>query len=153
MSLRLYIPIFYLSLISCNSSFVGSGTQEIPDQIWSSENQVEINIDCQDTTSRNDFYIIIRHTNDYTYSNLYLFLQTSFPNGKTSIDTINCPMADATGRWYGGGIGGLFDNQIMYQKGKKLPLPGNYTFKIKHAMRDDNLEGISDVGVLIENPY
>ena len=99
-----------------------------------------------DTVGFYDLFINLRNENSYRYSNLYLFVEINFPNGKTSRDTVECPLADPTGRWYGSGLGDLYDNRILYKRQRQFPLAGEYSIMIEQAMRDSVLRGISDVG-------
>jgi gliding motility-associated lipoprotein GldH len=128
---------------------------EIPKGNWAIENSVNIEFDIIDTTSKNNFYITLRNTEEYKYSNLYLFVTTLFPNQKTSADTIGVSLADASGRWLGKGDGFIFDNEIvvnriLYNYQKKFPLQGHYKITLQQAMRDSVLTGVIDAGVRIE---
>ena len=51
---------------------------EVPSGIWADDNVVTIEFDVIDTSIKNNFYITIRNTEDYKYSNLYLFVTTVF---------------------------------------------------------------------------
>ena len=104
----------------------------------------------EDTVANYNFFVTLRNTDDYPYQNLYVFLKTEFPNEKSKLDTIYCPMADARGKWLGKGFSGVYDNRILYIARKRFPLTGEYTISIEHAMRDEILEGVLDVGVRIE---
>jgi gliding motility-associated lipoprotein GldH len=67
------------------------------------------------------------------------------------IDTVNCKLADNSGKWLGKGIGDLWDLQIPYIGGFKFAQKGKYTVSLEQAMRVENgLEGITDVGLRVE---
>ena len=108
-----------------------------------------------DTLNPHHFFITLRNTNDYPYSNLFLFVHTHFPNGRKSRDTIECVLADRTGRWLGSGNGFIVDqkvisNKVMYNYQKRFPLAGTYRIELEHAMRTDTLRELLDVGIRIE---
>ncbi|NND94815.1 MAG: gliding motility lipoprotein GldH [Flavobacteriales bacterium] len=104
-----------------------------------------------DTSSYLDFYLDIRNNEKYRYRNIYTFIDMTFPNGRQLKDTIHFPnMATSDGAWTGKGIGGSYDNSILYKSRKKLPLPGDYKIKVTHAMRDTVLVGIEKVGIHID---
>lgn len=110
----------------------------------------ESTFDISDTVNNYNFFLTVRNTDDYAYQNLFVFLKTTFPNGKSKLDTINCPLANMQGKWLGKGFGGIYDNRILYMARKRFPLNGNYKIRVEQAMRDEELIGILDVGVRIE---
>ena len=66
------------------------------------------------------------------------------------MDTINCPLANAHGKWLGKGFAGVYDNRLLYMARKRFPLTGKYSIRIEQAMRDNELQGVLDVGLRIE---
>jgi gliding motility-associated lipoprotein GldH len=129
--------------------------QEIPNGEWPRHQRYGGEFTVTDTLNPHHFFVTLRNTADYPYSNVYLFLHTEFPNGRKSKDTIECVLTDRYGRWLGSGNGFIFDhkiisNKVLYQYQKKFPLSGKYRIDIEHAMRMDTLKEILDVGVRIE---
>jgi gliding motility-associated lipoprotein GldH len=141
--------LIYFSLIalySCDSARVFEQSKEITNATWNEKEPVNFEFDIQDTVSFHNFYVTLRNQEGYPYSNVFLFVSLEFPNGKLSIDTINCPLADSEGHWLGSGLGDLYDNRIIFKERKKFPMAGHYRISIQQAMRVENLEGIADVG-------
>lgn len=136
--------------VSCDDNAVFEQTTGIPEATWSSDHKLSFDFTIDDTLTNHNFYINVRNSGDYPYSNLYLFVVTEFPNGKSAKDTVECILADNTGRWLGTGLGDLVDHQIMFKYQRRFPLMGDYKMELQHAMRMDPLEGISDAGVRIE---
>ncbi|MCB0760759.1 MAG: gliding motility lipoprotein GldH [Flavobacteriales bacterium] len=133
-------------LISCDDNMVFEQNQEIDGAVWSWDEPVRFQFQVSDTVSRHNFYINLRNGNDYPYSNMFLFVTLNFPNGKKSVDTVECFLADQAGRWYGTGMGNMHDNRFLYKQNKQFPLAGNYRIEIHQAMRQDDLPDIHDVG-------
>jgi gliding motility-associated lipoprotein GldH len=133
-------------LTSCEAPPVFEENKPIVDAKWNEKQPVQFEFDIQDTVRLHNFYINVRNGENYAYSNLYLFVEMEFPNGKLAIDTLSCPLADATGKWYGSGLGDIYDNRIIYRERKQFPLAGHYRVSIYQAMRNENLEGIYDIG-------
>jgi len=117
---------------------------------WKWNEPVEFAVSIPDTLTPVNAFINIRNTSAYRYANIYLFLTTTFPNGKQSKDTLNCLLADERGKWLGKGAGDLLDNQIPIKHNVYFNQKGTYKFKLEQAMRVDPLEGITDVGLRIE---
>lgn len=122
---------------------------------WATTDRAVMEFNIDDTISQHNFYLNVRNTESYPYRNLYVFVKTTFPNGKFSKDTVGVILADATGKWLGSGNGYLsssqhLSNTIMYKYNKRFPLSGEYKVEIEQAMRVDTLEGIRNVGLKIE---
>ncbi len=122
----------------------------ITNNSWYRLKSVTESVTITDTLQKHNFYVNIRNNNKYPYSNIYLFINTKFPSGKTSRDTVECILADAEGKWLGKSSGDISDHRILIKQGVRFPMSGLYTFEIEHAMRVENLQGITDVGLRIE---
>ena len=140
------IPLFW----SCGNEVLVDHTVEFEKRTWEVQDKFKTQFEVTDTVSNFNFFVTLRNTNDYPYQNVFVFLRTDFPNGKSKLDTINCPLADAKGKWLGKGFSGVYDNRILFMARKRFPLMGSYSISIEHAMRDEELPGILDVGVRIE---
>jgi len=142
--------LLFTSLTGCKRNVVFDEYANIPDEKWDRTKPVQFSFLIQDTVQPNDLYINIRNTTAYRFSNIYLFLHTRFPNGKTAKDTIECILATHEGKWIGKGYSGIKENKILLRKGIKFQMPGEYSLTIEQAMRMDVLEGISDIGISIQ---
>jgi gliding motility-associated lipoprotein GldH len=151
-----FLSAIALVLFSCgDENRVFEENVEIPNEKWTVSEKAILEADINDTISSHNFLINVRNTERYPYRNLYVFVKTTFPNGKSSKDTVGIVLADATGRWLGSGGGYLnssshLSNTIMYRYNRRFPLPGTYRFEIEQAMRTDTLMGIKNIGLRIE---
>jgi gliding motility-associated lipoprotein GldH len=116
---------------------------------WAKEGALKMTFEVSDTIRLFDFIVDIRHDDRYKYSNLYLFVDMSFPNGKVSSDTLELNLSDASGEWLGTGAGSLYEVGFKFKDRKKFPLSGVYNVSIRHGMREEEIEGITDVGLRI----
>ncbi len=137
-------------LISCDSKRVYEENIDIPDYIWDVNNPVYFDVQIDDTVSLHNIYINIRNASGYGYSNIYLFLDTKYPDNTISRDTIECILADPSGKWLGNGSGDIWDNQILFKKNVRFKQKGKYNFRYEQAMRTPKLPMIMDVGLRIE---
>ena len=135
-----------VALVSCDDNVVFDQNQTIESATWNEKNPVHFEFEVKDTTTLHNFYINLRNTEQYPFSNLFVFVELEFPNGKKSIDTVECFLADRTGKWLGSGYGSLYDNRFLYQQKKQFPMAGRYDVSIYQAMRTPELVGINDVG-------
>ena len=145
-----YIALILLLLLnSCSDNSIYDHNERVS-KPWTADQKAEFEFNIQDTLSAFDYYVNIRNTTDYKYSNLYIFIRTDFPDGRFSVDTAEIFLADINGNWLGSGFGETKDNQILFRKRGRFPMKGNYKISFEQAMRDSDLVGIDAVGIRID---
>lgn len=142
------LALFVVS--ACNTIALYEKNNSIESGIWNQENTLSFDVDILDTIAPYDFYLNIRHNDDYEYSNLFLFIDTYYPTAEYTRDTIEILLANTAGKWYGEGFGELKEIRVLLKQGVSFPSSGNYTFSFVQAMRTENLNGIEDFGIRIE---
>jgi gliding motility-associated lipoprotein GldH len=141
---------FFFIISSCDPKRVFEQNIPVLTKGWKSTEPVEFDVLINDTIALHNYYINIRHTTDYKYSNIYFFVDTWFPEGSKTCDTIQVVLADATGKWYGKGFGKIKDAKVLIKSGVAFPVKGSYRFSIEQGMREFELKGIEDIGIRIE---
>jgi gliding motility-associated lipoprotein GldH len=142
--------ILSILIISCNRNQIFNKYLTLPEGGWNKDNKLSFEIDIKDKNPLYNVYLTVRHADSYPFSNLFLFLKTKYPSGKTSIDTLECILADQKGKWIGDGAGDLFDNKIAIKKNLRFPETGKYTFVFEQGMRIEILPLILDFGMTVE---
>lgn len=142
--------ILLLMLTACNDNRVFEASKKIDQGKWRSDNILDFSTVLSDTLCGYTIYIDVRNDISYSYSNLYLFLHTLFPNGLIARDTIECMLAGYDGKWLGSGSGSVRFNRFLFQKGIRFPVSGEYRFELEQAMRVEELDGILDIGIRID---
>ena len=150
MKLTVCAIFFLFALSSCNDSVVLSELTTIDSGKWGFEDSWMITAELNDTLTPMNYFIQVRHGANYPYQNLILYFKTFYPNNTYKVDTIDCPLAERSGKWYGTGLGDLLDNRIMFKRNVQLPQGGKYKFELQHAMRSDTIEEVYDIGLRIE---
>lgn len=138
------------ALASCDPHRVYEKNTKVPYGIWNRDNPVVFSVDIRDTVSTCNLYINVRNTGMYPMRNLYLFIKTTAPSGNSVVDTVDVLLAGEKGKWYGKGLGDIWDLSTLYKKGIRFAQEGTYTFSFEQAMRMENLPFILDVGLRIE---
>jgi len=144
-----------LLFASCDTNRVFEENRGISKGRWNVLDTISFQVEITDSVTPHNIYINIRNSGEYAFSNLFMFITTTFPNGKTSRDTVECLLADQEG-WLGSGLGDIWDNQILYRSGVRFPILGRYTFSYEQAQRSgqraqiESLPEIMDVGIRIE---
>jgi gliding motility-associated lipoprotein GldH len=143
----LFLVISLILMVSCGKDAMYDNTKRIPRGVWSKKESLRFEVPVTDTVYPYKFYLNVRHSTDYRYSNVFFFINTVFPDGQKARDTVECILAQPDGKWLGKGISGTRDNQILLRVGLRFPMKGTYLFEFEQAMRVDTLKGISDVGL------
>lgn len=144
-----WIIAFAVFLTACGSKDFDQ-RKVIPEAKWSVDNRIPFDMTVDDTVGIYAFGMSLRHMENYRYSNLYVFLHTTMPNGNVTHDTIQCLLATPEGRWMGKDSGSMRDVRITLNPRMRFPLSGTYHFEIEQAMREPVLKGISDIGLFTE---
>ncbi len=118
--------------------------------VWPKDKPGIFKVEVTDTSKLYNFYLNIRHNNNYRFSNLYVFLQTRFPNNNISRDTLEIVLANKDGKWLGKGWGNIKEDIIVLKKNLRFPIKGEYEFVFWQGMRKDTLIGIEDIGIRIQ---
>ncbi len=139
-----------LLLTACLSKPVHQNLKAVRTDGWHFTDSIIFNVEINDTLSLHKMYLDIRNTTDYNYSNLFIFMDIVFPDGRVLRDTLECILADRRGQWTGRGFGALRFNSFLFRNDVWFPSGGTYSFRITHGMRDEWLTGISDTGIRIE---
>ncbi len=150
---KILFPSFLIAMlfmVGCKRSTMYTKAVNIHDA-WPKNKAAKFVVPVTDTLSPYNFYINIRHTGKYRYSNLYLFMQTRFPNGTFTRDTLEIMLANVQGKWLGKGWGEIKEDHVLLKPKLRFPMSGNYQFLIWQAMRADTLKAIRSVGLDIEN--
>lgn len=138
------------SLYSCDSNRVYETYIEMPKCSWHRDSIAKFDVRITDPKTPHNVLIDLRNEGNYKSCNLFLFVKISSPNGNSVKDTVELMLADQYGKWYGSGIGDMFDHQMMYKRFIYFPDTGIYTFEFEQAMRVEELEHICNFGLRIE---
>ncbi|MFK7905631.1 MAG: gliding motility lipoprotein GldH [Chitinophagales bacterium] len=147
-----YIMVFALAiaLVGCDENRVFDQNTELTDRSWDYENTLSYEVEIADTNLRYNVYVNLRHTNQYTNSNLWVLLYTTFPSGEKLERRVELPLASKEGKWYGNHSGSIVNHQIQIQENAIFPEKGTYRFEIEQNMRRNPLGEILDVGLRVE---
>lgn len=143
------IILIFISF-ACNKNSIYNKTYDIEDSAWHVDNIASFNFQVQDTLQPYDVLLHVRHTSKYRYKNLFLFIQTTSPEGYTVKDTFEVMLANDKGRWYGSGWGDVYENSVPYKRFVRFPKSGTYTIELQQAMRSRNLQHITDIGIEVK---
>lgn len=138
-----------LFFASCTSINLYEKDVAIPKHEWKSSFKPSFTFTIKDTTVPYQLFLVLRHTEKYNYTNIYVNLYIK-PPGKDSIQKIqrNLLLANNDG-WLGTGMDDIYEHSIPLGEKQTLKA-GTYTFTLEQIMREDPLENVLDVGLRIE---
>jgi len=142
--------VVLLSFISCGNNAVYEEVRSVPSGGWNFNERIGFEYVISDINSAYDVQLHIRNTKGYSYSNLWLFIDTKSPDGKVQHDTLEIALADERGNWLGKSKQSINSMLVPYRQNVKFPARGIYTTTIQHAMRDTTLSHLIDVGIRID---
>jgi gliding motility-associated lipoprotein GldH len=144
------VVFLFLNLQGCYQNVVLEQNIRVDAAGWNYNKELVFTTDIADTSSLFDIFINVRNNTEYPYSNLILFFTTEFPDGRLFKDTVECILADRTGKWTGSGFGNIKSNSFHFRKDVWFPQEGEHNFYISQGMREEFLQGIHDIGIRIE---
>lgn len=146
----LYILCLFF-IVSCSDNRLYEQNKFIENHILDSRENIGFEFAVQDTNSLYDVYTNIRITADYPYSNIFLLMTATNPEGKVVKELIEYTLADVAGKWLGRGLGDIYDYRLLHErlKGMTFDKAGIYQFNYKQVMRVDQLKGVSAIGIRV----
>lgn len=144
------LSVLGLLLSSCDTNRHFEQNYAVPESTWKIGEKVRFEVPDINELVFYNVYINLRNGSNYGYSNFFIFMDIQLPDNRVMRDTIECPLADDRGKWYGQGMGDVIENQILIKRKFKFPVSGNYTFTMEQGMRQEEVPEIKDIGLRIE---
>ena len=135
-------------LAACSSDKEYENHQTLEDESWSITDPVTFSFDIQDTTVPYLFGLDFRYTDSYPWQDIFLFMETTVPDGSLSQDTLHCNLFEADGKPLGKGHR-IKELEVGYSL-VRFPQPGHYTLRFTHGMRTETVKGIVSFGMSLK---
>lgn len=150
-TLFLLMSFLMLGLISCQDTVtIADITIDFEKRNWSYSQKISIPVKIEVTDISYNLYLNLRHSAGYKYSNIFIMIHITGPDGKKVTERREFKLALADGEWLGSGSGNMYSYQINFKENYKFPVKGTYIFELEQNMRDNPLDHISDVGIRVE---
>ncbi len=144
------VLVVMLLVQGCDRRVFYAAERDVDEKGWNMNDAVAFDIAIEDTLEVYNFFFDLRNSVSYDKANAFFFINTTFPDGSIAYDTLECPLANVEGQWYGRRTGRYVDNRYYFRKHVIFPNAGNYHVEVSHGMRDTNVAGIKSVGLRIE---
>ena len=91
-----------ITFLSCSrENIVFNEFRDLPNSNWSYLDTLNFDVSIADTLNNFDVDLQLRTSTDYKWSNMYLYAEIDFPNGKSRSDTFQLFITDKKGHWIG----------------------------------------------------
>ena len=138
-------------LTACDENTVYHSYQSTPPDGWKKSDTLFFNVPLKVSLANLRLSVGVRNSSNYPYQNLNILIHYNLEDSTIwKTDTLKFILTDREGKWTGTGWGSLYQSALPL-KDCFVKHPGNYTFKIVHEMKNEQLTGISDVGLKIEH--
>ena len=141
------LGFFLMSLFFSNQVF--SEKIDFKSSVW--EHNDTLNFKFNSKSELNNNVVFFGKINqDYSFANIYLFIEFFADDTKIKTDTLNCVLYDFYGNPIHKNIGNIQLFKIDYLNNFNFEKKKQYTFKIVHGMREYSLNGIETMGLNIK---
>lgn len=151
--LSLVAFVLICSLWGCMPAPFYQKQEGIPQNAWNFNFKPTFTIDITDTALAYQAYFIIRHTQAYPYSNLWLWVHAKIPGDSVERKArVNIVLAEPTGKWLGRGMGEIYEQRmaIDLRELTSFNKAGTYKISLEQNMRLNPLPEVLNVGFRLE---
>ena len=137
-----------LLIASCTTIDLYEKNVTIPGFRWKSSYKPEFTFSISDTTAPYQLFLVLRHTEKYTYNNIWINLYSQPPGDSVHKASFELQLA-TNEKWLGTGMDDIYEQRIKLTDPQYLKA-GIYHFKVEQIMREDPLENVMNVGIRVE---
>ena len=146
----IFVFLSLLLLVCCNTN-TESSYSVFEEDSWHADSIITLNHSVVDTITKQNLYLKIRHTTDFEYQNIFLFVDF-----QEKRDTIEVTLSEKNGKWLGSGFGDIKEVEYCFAKEAILNSKKTSNVTVEQAMRYGdqpvitNLKGIIALGINIK---
>jgi len=139
-----------LTLQACGPDYVLDQHADINKHQWHYADSLRFAANITDTTQLYNIRLQLSHQPDFSWQNLYVRVNTIFPNGQRLQQPLSLELADQGGVWYGKCSRESCSLDIPIQENAYFQQTGTYTFVVEQFMRENPVRGIHRIGMRIQ---
>ena len=146
----IFVFLSLLLLVCCNTN-TESSYSVFEEDSWHADSIITLSHSVVDTITKQNLYLKIRHTTDFEYQNIFLFVD--FQDKR---DTIEVILSEKNGKWLGSGFGDVKEVEFCLAKEVIFNTKKASKVTVEQAMRYGeqpvitNLKGIIALGINIK---
>jgi gliding motility-associated lipoprotein GldH len=140
---------FLVGICACNSDTLYKSEIVLPEEGWVRTSPVSYDIEIQDTSVFYEMMLDVKAKESYRYQNLYVNIETLFPDGKTEKDIVSLELGTPGGKWHGKCSSGACNVPVQLQQLFKFPQKGQYKISLHQFTRIDTIKDLSSLTLSI----
>ena len=150
--LKFCLIISSVFFLSCSGSPEYIETKDLENSIWLWNNSLNFEFEIEDASAGYDISYFIRSSANYSYQNLYIQHFGEDSAGLVLEKKLNNLILfdPKSGKPLGDGIGDINDVKKKFLTNYQFPYSGNFQIRFDQFMRQDSLQDILSVGIIIE---
>lgn len=124
---------------------------------WEKNEIVTFDFKVPEGKTNYNLFLLLRHNNNYSFSNIFLITELKLANGSILGDTLEYRLSEPSGKWLGEKSLSLVEHKLLFKSNLDLIKDSINYLSIRNSMRlnnvispIENLENILDLGLLIE---
>lgn len=151
---KIYSGAFLIAImllgVACEQVALFERTKNIEGGAWQSTQIPEYNLDITDTTKAYQVFVVLRHTNQYPYRNIWLNVGLQLPGDSLKEQRFELPLASAE-KWLGQGMDDVYEHQApLFPYPVRFNRAGQVRLTLQQIMRQNPLPGVLQAGIRIE---
>jgi gliding motility-associated lipoprotein GldH len=153
---RIYLGIllvFILGILGCKQLDTSIQLHQISNGKWAQDNKAKFNFNLGRPNGKYLTYIIVRHTNDYKYNNLFVNINYKIDSNKeNSILHYEIPLTKNNTEWAGKVFNNVIEARIPANifTDEQLMNAKQVQISLENIMREDPLEEMLQVGLMFQ---
>lgn len=136
-------------LSSCVEAPTFEKSYAFADKQWDQKVKPSFTLDIKDIEKEYDFVLTVRTTTDYKYSNLWIYWNTTTPDGERAREPFEIKITNPDGSWIGKKTGTIVENSLYFKR-RKMPVKGKYVFVLEQGITSSKIDEILDVSLLVQ---
>ena len=150
---RTFVFVFISLIIACNDpSYLKFKNFK---NGWGKSKILEFNIINDNINTPKDISFVLRHNQDYPFSNIFLISELFLENKEPVIDTFEFQLANPKGGWLGKKKISVVEHMLPYKSNFILKDKNKLRIRTSMRLNDsseeiENLSGIVNFGILID---
>ena len=148
-NLSIYSLVLVLMyLIACNNNRIFHEVKKFDNYKWSKSEKLDFEFNIAQADKPYKLWLNLRYIHGFPYKYLHLLISITEPDGKVKTNKLTIQIITDGKEYIGDGAGSYWDLDYPipeYQFNQK----GKYKITIEHAMKDDILNLIGEVGLTV----
>ena len=131
-------------LFSCDDASFYTKSYSFNNNTWERRVKPKFIVEIKDTKHLYDFIVTLRTSTSYKYNNLWIFLNTTPPNGLSVREPFEIKTCYPDGSWIGKKTGSIVEHTLIFKR-RKVPSRGKYKFILEQGITEKLIDEVVDI--------